>query len=64
MQCSPKSPERPEDCATAWFAALERARLTGDARLERIARDNLRRLGVSVDFASADSAARKGVGNE
>ena len=41
---------KPEDCATAWFAALERARNIGDRQLERTAIQNLRRLGVQVFF--------------
>ncbi len=35
---------------TAWFAVLERARLTGDKSLERRAMVQLKRLGVSVRF--------------
>jgi hypothetical protein len=35
---------------TAWFAVLERARLTGDKVLERRAVAHLKRLGVSVQF--------------
>lgn len=39
---------------TAWFAVLERARLTGDKSLERRAIAQLRRLGVSVRFGGND----------
>ena len=40
----------PQDCATAWFAVLERARL--DNHFERAAEAvrELRRLGVQVKF--------------
>lgn len=37
--------------ATAWFAALERARLTSDRKLEAKAVKNLRRLGIVVYFS-------------
>jgi hypothetical protein len=43
-------PQRPEDCATAWFAVLERARLTGDRQLELHALAELHRLGVKVEW--------------
>ena len=43
-------PPPPEDCATAWFAVLERARLDGDARLAQQAESELLRLGVNVRF--------------
>jgi hypothetical protein len=42
--------EKPENCATAWFAALERARIAGNARLESRAISELLRLGVHVTF--------------
>jgi hypothetical protein len=38
------------DCATAWFSVLERARATGDRQLAAEAIDNLRRLGVVIQF--------------
>jgi hypothetical protein len=41
-------PSRPEDCATAWFAVLERARLDQDRRRVDQALAELRRLGVTV----------------
>jgi|GEM_PF-2797354 len=40
----------PVDSPTAWFAALERARLTCDRALEAKAHEQLRRLGVHVAF--------------
>jgi hypothetical protein len=45
---------RPADCPTAWFAALERARLTHDRDLATKARAELRRLGVRVSFVRHD----------
>jgi hypothetical protein len=45
-----KVPERPEDCATAWFAVLERSRIDGDREREEKARRELRRLGVHVEW--------------
>jgi len=50
MPTSTPCDKRPEDYATAWFAVLERARLTHDAKLEVLAVERLRRLGVRVDF--------------
>ncbi len=41
---------RPEDCPTAWFAMLERAQLDGDTQREATAQQELRRLGVRVEF--------------
>lgn len=52
-----RPPQRPEDCATAWFAALERARIDGDARREQQARRELARLGVRVEWEAADNAS-------
>jgi len=46
-------PERPEDCATAWFAVLERSRIDGDRDRERQARRELLRLGVRVEWEPA-----------
>ena len=60
MKTSPKHPPRPQDCATAWFAVWECARIDGDRERERQALENLRRLGVVV--ASADD--RQGVVDE
>lgn len=48
-----KTPSEAVDSPTAWFAALERARLVGDAGLERLAVGHLKRLGVSVAFEVA-----------
>ena len=38
------------DSPTAWFAVLERARLTDDYELAALARRELERLGVKVHF--------------
>lgn len=46
---------RPEDCATAWFALLERSRIDGDREREAMARRNLNRLGVRVDWRDEPS---------
>jgi hypothetical protein len=44
-------PEQPwQNSPTAWFAALERSLMTSDRKLEERAREELRRLGVSVVF--------------
>lgn len=50
-------PTRAEDCPTAWFAVLERARIEGDARREAEAVRQLKRLGVTIDWAEAASDA-------
>ena len=47
--------EKAKDCQTAWFAMLERARLTGDRESEARARRELARLGVSVNFFDSAS---------
>ena len=39
-----------EDCPTAWFCVLERARLDGDREREQQALRELKRLGVKVDW--------------
>jgi hypothetical protein len=41
---------RPEDCATAWFAVLERALDEGDVQRAAQAERELQRLGVDVRF--------------
>lgn len=41
---------RPEDCATAWFAVLERALHDGDVHRAAAATRELERLGVTVKF--------------
>jgi hypothetical protein len=48
--------EKPENCATAWFAALERARMTGNLSLETRAKRELLRLGVVVQFSDEDAS--------
>lgn len=40
----------PEDCATVWFARLERAKRDNDFELAAEAIRQLRRLGVEVRF--------------
>ena len=44
------SSSRPEDCPTAWFAVLERARIDHDYERAAAATRELRRLGVEVKF--------------
>lgn len=41
---------KPEDCATVWFARLERAKQDNDFELAAEAIRQLRRLGVEVQF--------------
>ena len=54
-----RNPEEPlPDSPTAWFAVLERAVRTGDAKLERRARQELARLGVSVSLPAIPGPAR------
>lgn len=50
-----------DDCASVWFARLERARNLRDVRREREAVANLRRLGVIVSYRLPQAAAAKGV---
>jgi predicted signal transduction protein with EAL and GGDEF domain len=45
-----RSIDKPEDCPTAWFAVLERARLDDDFERASEAVRQLRRLGVRVKF--------------
>lgn len=47
-----KKPRNPnvEDCATAWFAMLDRARRVGDFERAAAAIRKLRELGVEVRF--------------
>lgn len=51
MRPRPPKPQRPEDCATAWFAVWERARIDGDFNREQQALQELRRLGVVIESA-------------
>lgn len=44
------APTKPEDCPTAWFAVLERARLDGDEARAAEAIRQLNRLGVVVHW--------------
>ncbi len=46
---------RPENCPTAWFAVLERARLDGDRQREAEAIRQLQRLGVTVRWQETRS---------
>jgi hypothetical protein len=48
--------QRPENCATAWFAVLERARIEGDRQRESQAIRELRRLGIRVEFDRQEAA--------
>ena len=45
-----KTVSKPADCQTAWFALLERARLSGDYALAERATAELKRLGVEITF--------------
>ena len=56
MSQAVKPPQRPEDCATAWFALLERARIDADLVHEDLARRELARLGVRVDWEVTDAS--------
>jgi hypothetical protein len=47
-----------EDCATAWFAVLERARLDDDYERATAAVRELRRLGVTVTFSGRGKGGR------
>lgn len=53
--------KRPEDCPTAWFAVLERARLDEDHERAAEAIRQLRRLGVHVRF---ERTKKPGVGDD
>lgn len=48
-----KVPDRPENCATAWFAVLERARIDGNTGREDRAKRELARLGIRVEWEVA-----------
>ena len=56
---SPSRSVDPTDSPIAWFAVLERARITGNHELAAKAEAELRRLGVSVKFTH-----REGVGHD
>lgn len=43
-----------EDCATVWFARLERAKAQNDFEAAAVAVRELRRLGVTVRFRPKD----------
>lgn len=47
---NPQPDTDPENSGTAWFAVLERARLTDDYDLAARAEKELRRLGIRVSF--------------
>ena len=51
MSPIPNKPPKTCDLPTAWFAALEAARRRGDRGGERLAREQLARLGVHVRIA-------------
>jgi len=56
-----KARKQAERSATAWFAVLERARITSDFELAAKAVRKLARLGVKVRYTGPN---RKGVNNE
>jgi hypothetical protein len=49
----------PTECPTAWFAVLERARLTEDYERAAHAQRELARLGVRVRFTSREPPQRR-----
>lgn len=52
-------PIRPEDCATAWFAVLERAFIDRDTERIIEAQRHLNRLGVAVKFRSPQQTCKE-----
>jgi hypothetical protein len=52
-------PRPPEDCPTAWFVTLERARRTQDFELAARAERELQRLGVKVRYTSAQRGGER-----
>ena len=54
----------PEDCATVWFARLERAMDDHDFERAAQAVRELRRLGVDVKFSPATDASREAARHE
>ena len=60
-----KQNEPPEtDCASVWFARLERAKNLNDFERAAEAVRELRRLGVDVKFAPANDASREAARHE
>lgn len=57
-QKTSNSADDPRESPTAWFAALERARVTRDYELAARAQRELRRLGVKVTFSVARREGR------
>jgi hypothetical protein len=53
---------RPEDCATVWFARLERAKTNYDFEAAAEALQQLRRLGITVKFSPAAALVSPGSG--
>ena len=51
--------KKQSDCATVWFAILERAINLGNAEREAEARLKLKELGVEVDFSETDREGAK-----
>lgn len=49
-----------QECATAWFLLLETALANGDQERERIARENLERLGFAIAILSTLSTPSHG----
>ncbi|HEY4759560.1 MAG TPA: hypothetical protein VIH42_03170 [Thermoguttaceae bacterium] len=58
---TPLLSESPENCPVAWFAVLERARLSSDFELAAKAQHELERLGVSVKFHRKNRQRHKGI---
>lgn len=56
----PSNTDDSVDSPTAWFAVLERARLTDDYGLAARAQSELTRLGVAVKFSSKQSQRERG----
>ena len=56
---SQKKQAAPEDCATVWFARLERAKNDHDFERAAVAVRELRRLGFGVKFSPTPDASRE-----
>jgi hypothetical protein len=59
MSDAKRAREQAAEDPLAWFLALERARRTRDAELERLATSELRRLGVEVRFLGGTRSGRR-----
>lgn len=64
MSMSNTEQNAPEDCATVWFARLERAKSLNDFERAAEAVRQLRRLGVNVKFSPNGAAQTGGQSND